>query len=49
MTKPTKNKVRCLELGRNKMLFESKSKADRFIKFNEEEVRKLELQDLKET
>ena len=40
MTKPKRNKVRCLAIGRNKMLFESKSKADRFIKFNEEDIRK---------
>lgn len=40
--KPKKNRVRCLALknGRSKMLFESEAKANRFIKFNEDEIRK---------
>lgn len=37
--KPKKNKVYCLAIGRTKMLFESQDKADRFIKFNEDEIR----------
>lgn len=35
-----KNRVYCLAISRCKMLFESKDKADRFIKFNEDEIRK---------
>lgn len=43
--KPTKNQYYCLDCGRIKMLFESKKKADNFIKFNrdafEEEGKKV--------
>jgi len=36
--KPTKNRIFCLVCGRAKMLFESQSKADNFIRFNAEEI-----------
>lgn len=36
--KPTKNQVFCLGCQKHKMLFESKSKADNFIKFNSGEI-----------
>ena len=35
-----KNRVKCLAINRNKMLFETKKEADRCIKFNEEDIRK---------
>ena len=35
-----KNRVYCLAISRCKMLFESKDKAERFIKFNEDDIRK---------
>ena len=37
--KPVKNRMFCLECKRAKMLFESKSKALNFIKFNSEEIK----------
>lgn len=39
MTKPTKNRVYCPDIQRTKMLFKTQTKADRFIKFNESELR----------
>jgi vacuolar-type H+-ATPase subunit I/STV1 len=36
--KPTRNKVFCKDCDRTKMLFETKKKADNFIKFNKEEI-----------
>lgn len=36
--KPTKNQIFCIGCKHKKMLFESKSKADNFIKFNGEEI-----------
>lgn len=36
--KPTKNKVFCIGCKHHKMLFESQSKADNFIKFNSDEI-----------
>ncbi len=36
--KPKKNRVFCRACNRHKMLFESKAKADNFIKFNREEI-----------
>lgn len=36
--KPTKNKVYCISIRRSKMLFESESKANNFIKFNKDEM-----------
>ena len=38
MTKP-KNRVYCPAISRSKMLFETKDKAERFIKFNESDLR----------
>ena len=38
MTKP-KNRVYCPAIERSKMLFETQDKADRFIKFNEDDLR----------
>lgn len=35
-----KNRIYCPAIGRSKMLFETKEKADRFIKFNEEDIKK---------
>lgn len=40
--KPSKNRVYCPECGRTKMLFESKKKAELFMKFNNEEIEQLE-------
>ena len=37
--KPTRCLTFCRESGRNKMLFESESKANNFIKFNADEIR----------
>ena len=36
--KPTKNQIFCVACGRPKMLFETKAKADNFIKFNSSEM-----------
>ena len=36
--KPTKNQIFCVACGRPKMLFETKTKADNFIKFNSNEM-----------
>ena len=36
--KPTNNRMFCIGCGRAKMLFESQSKADNFIKFNKDEI-----------
>ena len=36
--KPTKNQIFCVACGRPKMLFETKAKADNFIKFNSSEI-----------
>lgn len=36
--KPTKNQIFCIGCKHKKMLFESKAKADNFIKFNSEEI-----------
>ena len=36
--KPTKNKVFCIGCKHHKMLFDSQSKADNFIKFNSDEI-----------
>lgn len=36
--KPTKNQIFCMACGRPKMLFETKAKADNFIKFNSSEI-----------
>ena len=36
--KPTRNQIFCVACGRPKMLFETKSKADNFIKFNSSEM-----------
>ena len=36
--KPTRNKVYCLSCRRQKMIFESQSKADNFIRYNQEEI-----------
>lgn len=36
--KPTKNRVFCPECRRTKMLFETEEKAERFIKFNKDEM-----------
>lgn len=36
--KPTKNKFFCVDIGRTKLLFESQEKAERFIKFNSEDI-----------
>lgn len=36
--KPTKNQVFCMGCKKHKMLFESKSKAGNFIKYNSEEI-----------
>lgn len=38
--KPTKNKVFCKDCERTKMLFETKKKAENFIKFNNTEIEK---------
>lgn len=37
--KPTKNRHYCNDCGRSKILFESEKAAERFIKFNGEEIR----------
>ena len=36
--KPIKNQIFCVACGRPKMLFETKAKADNFIKFNSSEI-----------
>ena len=38
--KPTKNRVYCNDCGKTKMLFDTEKKADNFIAFNQEEIRK---------
>lgn len=38
--KPTKNIYFCIDCGRSKMLFESKEKAERFLKFNKQKIEK---------
>ena len=38
MCKPSKNKIYCPECRRAKMLFESKTKAETFIKFNKDNI-----------
>ena len=37
--KPVRNRFQCMECQRTKMLFESKSKAINFIKFNTDEIK----------
>lgn len=39
--KPTKNQIFCIGCKHKKMLFESKAKADNFIKFNSKEIKSL--------
>lgn len=36
--KPVKNRVYCQDCGRIKMLFDSEEKANRFIKYNKDEI-----------
>jgi hypothetical protein len=36
--KPKKNHFYCRQIGRKKMLFETKKKAETFIRFNAEEI-----------
>ncbi len=38
--KPTKNRIYCMDCGRVKMLFETQKKADTFLKFNSEDIKK---------
>jgi hypothetical protein len=38
MCKPTKNRIYCPECRRSKMLFESETKANTFIKFNKDNI-----------